>query len=83
MSCSVTALGPHVGQLMETLNDGGNPTTCIMVQEHATPQRAAAPLCKLAASKKLTAHLRPVDPNASRGSAGVGAFATRAMQLAE
>eukprot|EP00969_Alexandrium_andersonii_P278191 12298021-Alexandrium_andersonii.AAC.1 len=83
MSCNVTALGPRVGQLMETLNDGRNPTTCIMAQEHATPQRAAASLCKLAASKKLTAHLGPVDPDASRDSAGVGAFATRATQLAE
>eukprot|EP00969_Alexandrium_andersonii_P329351 14553010-Alexandrium_andersonii.AAC.1 len=64
MSCNVTALGPHVGQLMETLKDSGNPTTCIMVQEHATSQRAAAPLCKLAAGKKLTAHIGPVDPNA-------------------
>eukprot|EP00969_Alexandrium_andersonii_P276081 12203116-Alexandrium_andersonii.AAC.1 len=32
---------------METLNDGGNPTTCTMAQEHGTLQRAAAPCANL------------------------------------
>eukprot|EP00969_Alexandrium_andersonii_P329764 14572458-Alexandrium_andersonii.AAC.1 len=70
MSCNVAVLRPHMSQLMATLNDRADPTTCTLVQEHSTAKSAASPLRKLAATKRLTALLGPVDPNAHRETAG-------------
>eukprot|EP00969_Alexandrium_andersonii_P062118 2737445-Alexandrium_andersonii.AAC.1 len=83
MSCNVTALRPHMAQLMATLSDQQDSTRLIAIQEHATGPSAATPLCKLAAGRKLKAMLGPTDPDAAREAAGVGVIATASMQLAE